>query len=213
MMKNQEGFTLLELLISITLIAVLVVVLSMALRTGINAYTRSKDYNRFYLPRTALYSLLWRQLEAITPNSNPYSLFVGEKDALTFTTTCVPQGTGQGGIFQVAYLFDESEDRIIYGQKIITVRKNLESRIPEDLLRLDSERLSEKGWLTDEIQDVEEFLLTYKPTNARDKENPDDWKDTVRRGSFIPSELAFKLRFKKQHKKDEPWQVLPVGIK
>jgi prepilin-type N-terminal cleavage/methylation domain-containing protein len=40
--KSSSGFTLLELLISVSLIAVLVLILSMSVRTGLRAYSRGK---------------------------------------------------------------------------------------------------------------------------------------------------------------------------
>jgi len=216
-MIDRKGFTLLELLISITLIAVLVVVLSMALRSGINAYSRSKNYNRFYLPMASLYGLLWRQMEAVVGPSDPalqaYSKFNGRRDALTFTSTYVPQGTSQGGIFQVVYLYDEEGKRIIYAQKVITSRADIEKRVPAEPVKLDKKTLAEKGWIIDEIDNVDEFSFAYKPSDAGPETAPEDWDEKFNRRRLLPQEIAFKLKFKDQDKQEAKWQVIPVGIR
>ncbi len=216
-MVDQKGFTLLELLISMTLVAIVVVILSMALRSGINAYTRSKEYNRFYLPQTSLYGLLWRQLEAVVSPSDPklssYSRLRGRTDALSFITTYVPQGTSVGGIFQVVYLFDKDNNRLIYGQKIITSRTDITRKIPDFLADLDNKELLEQGWLTDEMKDVQAFSIVYRPSNADPNSEPKDWDDSFKRGSHQPLEIAFQIRFKAQKDEDAQWQVIPVGIK
>ncbi len=215
-MNNQKGFTLLELLISITLIGVLVVILSMALRSGINAYTRSKAYNRFYLPASALYGLLWRQLEAVPDPSDrnlaPFIKFIGQKNGLSFVTTYVPQGTAEGGIFQVAYIYDSGGNRLIYLQKIITSRNDMEKKLPTSLRGLDINDLSDKGWLADQIDDVSDFSFGYEPSRAEIDTKPEDWDERFRGGNNLPRQIAFRIRFKEQDEQQSRWQVIPVGI-
>ncbi len=214
-MKNQKGFTLLELLISITLIAILVVILSMALRSGINAYTRSKTFNRHFLPSNAIYGLLWRQLEAVPRpsdrNISSYSKFFGKKDALSFVTMYVPQGTAAGGLFQVAYLFDSSKERIVYLQKALTSYFDIEKDILTSLFRLDLDDIAEEGWLADRVNDVEDFSLSYEPSRGGLDTGPDDWDEKFEKGR-LPREIAFRIRFKGQDEQQVSWQVIPVGI-
>lgn len=216
-MKDHQGFTLLELLISITLIAVLVVILSMALRSGINAYARAKDYNRYFLPRAALQGLLWRQMEAVIspadPNLSSYSMFRGTEQGFIFTTTYVPQGTSAGGIFQAAYFFDEEGKRIIYAQKIITRSKDLETDLPDDLVRFDRQKLLKDGWLTDELDGVKEFSLRYFSSQTHADAGPEDWDKDFNRRKLMPLKIAFKLGFEGQNDKETKLQIMPVGIK
>jgi prepilin-type N-terminal cleavage/methylation domain-containing protein len=63
--KFSSGFTLLELLISVSLIAVLVLILSMSVRTGLRAYSRGKEINEGLMVVSAIEGLLGRQLRAV----------------------------------------------------------------------------------------------------------------------------------------------------
>ncbi len=216
-MRQQAGFTLLELLISITLVAVLVVILSMALRSSINAYTRAKEYNRYFMPAASVHGLLWRQMETVITRStfqlSAYSRFRGRENGLTFTSTCVPQGTSEGGIFQVAYLFDDMSKQLIYAQKIITTRHDLEPDILDRLVKMDQDELMQNGWLSETMKDVEAFSMAYRSSGAEDETNPDKWDNEYRNTSHLPLEIAFKIRFKGQKEEGIKWQVIPVGIK
>jgi general secretion pathway protein J len=122
--KSSSGFTLLELLISVTLIAVLVLILSMAVRTGLRAYSRGKEINERLIVVSAIEGLLGRQLRAVVREDRSdlknFSEFNGEKNEISFVTTHVPLGSQAGGLFKVVYRFDERGKKLIYAQKVIT---------------------------------------------------------------------------------------------
>ena len=122
--KFSSGFTLLELLISVSLIAVLVLILSMSVRTGLRAYSRGKEINERLIVVSAIEGLLGRQLRAVVRQDGSdlkdFSGFHGEENEVSFVTTHVPLGSQAGGLFKVVYRFDERGKELIYAQKVIT---------------------------------------------------------------------------------------------
>ncbi len=193
----QEGFTLLELLISITLMSIIIVILSLALRTGIGAYTRAKGGNEQLVAATAIEGLLSMQLRAIVDGSQPglkdFSLFEGSEDGLTMVTTHVPIGAGAGGIFLVTYRFDPDKGQLIYGQRIITTKDDLKARLPEDITEESRPALIEEGWDISIIPWLKSVTFSYED-QARDTE-PDTWPRQWERHGKPPRAIALTLIF------------------
>ena len=212
---SSKGFTLLEVLVSITLMALLIVILSMALRSGINAYTRIKAGNENFFPRAAIEGLLYRQLENIvekTGSSLPgFFHFFCESDMISFTTTYSPLGLSQGGVIQVVYAYDDEKKGIIYAQKVLTRPFDLERKVSRDFLSQSPEKLLEEGWIIDEISEVEGVKFAFRPPLLDENVDVSDWPSEHRGFGPIPGEIAIKIKFKNQ--KSEPkWHVIPVGL-
>ncbi len=221
-MKGQKGFTLLEVLVSMTLIAVLVVVLSMALRMGINSYTRARERNTTFFPVAAFEGLLYRQLEAVvSPGSgdlSAFSFFQGEPDRMIFVTTYGPQGVGRGGIMKVVYWYDEEKETLCYGQKILVKKKEVTQKLPDGFYDASVQELNKEGWTVAKLKGVKGLSFSYRASakGASDEDfSPDKWSDKFTRKRSLPVEIGVRIDLsKKTDREGEPesWVVIPVGV-
>lgn len=181
-LKDQSGFTLLELLISTTLIAVLVVILSLALRTGIQAWSRGKEANLQNMPIAAIEGLLARQLRAavIRNPSEPtsFAFFKGDETQIAFLTNYTPLGNLAGGSFLVCYRYDANSNSLVFAQKIITRRDAFPQTIPEEFTTKagskDLERQLKDGWDVEVVSDVPQIRFAFLSPAAVSKQ-PDEW--------------------------------------
>ncbi len=219
-MRGSGGFTLLEVLVSMTLIAVLVVILSMALRSGINAYSRAREFNKDFFPRAALEGLLFRQLEAVvTPGRGElsgYFMFDGEGDKIAFVTTYGPQGVGRGGILKVVYWLNESEEKLYYAQKILVSRNEAREDLPDRFYDLSEKELNENGWLVATLSGVKGLSFAYRHSAVTDESSPDKWPEEYKKGRSLPIEVAMSVDFTKNGEKNQEerqWYIIPVGVR
>lgn len=196
--KSSSGFTLLELLISVTLIAVLVLILSMSVRTGLRAYSRGKEINERLIAVSAIEGLLGRQLRAVVREDGSdlkdFSEFNGEKNEISFVTTHVPLGSQAGGLFKVVYRFDEKEKKFIYAQKVITRPEDLKEALPDRIDPEDKEDLMEQGWGISIVNDIDSLAFTYQSTLS-DESAPEDWQDGWNKKGKMPEAVAMGLAF------------------
>lgn len=182
--QNHHGFTLLELLISTTLIAVLVVILSLALRTGIQALSRGKEANLQNMPIAAIEGLLAKQLRAavVRNPSEPtsFAFFKGDESQIAFLTSYAPLGNLSGGWFLVCYRYDSNSNSLIFAQKIIARRDAFPQTIPEefttDIGSKDMERQLQDGWDVEVVSDVPKIRFAFLSPASVSK-RPDEWEN------------------------------------
>ena len=118
---RQSGFTLVELLVTVTLIGAISVALFGGLRFGTRAWEAGTERSERFAQVEIGQALLRRQLEQALAqlNAEGDGTFVGESDRLTFTAPA-PSQFGLGGI----YRFDLSLERRI-GQNDLVLRWQL----------------------------------------------------------------------------------------
>jgi len=195
---KSSGFTLLELLISITLIAVLVLILSMAVRTGLRAYSRGKEINERLIAVSAIEGLFGRQLRAVVREDGSdlkdFSEFHGEENEISFVTTHVPLGSQARGLFKVVYRFDERGKKLIYAQKVITRPEDLKESLPDSIDPEDKEDLMEQGWGVSIVDGIDSLAFTYQST-LQDESAPEDWQDGWNKKGKVPEAVAMGLAF------------------
>ena len=196
--KSSSGFTLLELLISVTLIAVLVLILSMAVRTGLRAYSRGKEINERLIVVSAIEGLFGRQLRAVVREDGSdlkdFSEFHGEENEISFVTTHVPLGSQAGGLFKVVYRFDQRGKKLIYAQKVITRPEDLKESLPDSIDPEDKEDLMEQGWGVSIVDGIDSLAFTYQRA-LMDKSAPEDWQDDWDQKGKVPEAVAMGLAF------------------
>ncbi|PXF59711.1 MAG: hypothetical protein C4B58_02500 [Deltaproteobacteria bacterium] len=196
--KSSSGFTLLELLISVSLIAVLVLILSMSVRTGLRAYSRGKEINEGLIVVSAIEGLLGRQLRAVVRDDGSdfkdFSEFYGEENEVSFVTTYVSLGSQAGGLFKVVYRFDERGKKLIYAQKVITRPEDLKEALPDRIDPEDKENLMEQGWGLSIVDGIDSLAFTYQGT-LTDKSAPEDWQSGWNKKGKVPEAVAMGLAF------------------
>ncbi|RKX62713.1 MAG: hypothetical protein DRP37_00805 [Thermodesulfobacteriota bacterium] len=196
--RSSSGFTLLELLISVSLIAVLVLILSMSVRTGLRAYSRGKEVNEGLMVVSAIEGLLGRQLRAVVREDESdlknFSEFNGEENEVSFVTTHVPLGSQAGGLFKAVYRFDERGKKLIYAQKVITRPEDLKEVLPDRIDPEDKEDLMEQGWGLSIVDGIDFLAFTYQGT-LQDESTPEDWPDGWNKKGKVPEAVAMGLAF------------------
>jgi len=185
-------------LISVSLIAVLVLILSMSVRTGLRAYSRGKEINEGLIVVSAIEGLLGRQLRAVVRKDEPdlkdFSEFHGEENEVSFVTTHVPLGSQAGGLFKVVYRFDERGKKLIYAQKVITRPEDLKEALPDSIDPEDKEDLMEQGWGLSIVDGIDSLAFTYQGT-LQNESAPEDWQDGWDKKGKVPEAVAMGLAF------------------
>ena len=205
---EQRGLTLLELLVAMTLASVVVVIMAMALRMGVQAWTKGKEKNRRRLVREEVINLLGEELMASgAGGSDPFRHFQGNRHALWFTTHRVPMGSGGGGTFLVFFRYLPSSKALIYGQRFVADWRDV---VPppevEPQEGMDRE-LAAKGWDVEVVRPFPPLELRYG--GAADLETgPDGWQTRWRRGgSRRPAAVALRVG---EEGAQGPWLIFPT---
>ncbi len=202
--KTERGFTLLELLISITLVAVIIVILSMALKTGLRAWIRGHENNRHMVAVAAIQGLLGKQLlMAVRPGVGElarYSRFSGEEDELIFTTTYTPMGAQAGGIFLVIYRFLDGYDILMYAQRIVTNYKQIKMNLRTTPDPDEIGDLREQGWEVSLVPGINSVSFSYVANNDDvEIDRIQDWPTAWFRDKSLPKAVGMVLELKNEN--------------
>ncbi len=106
-MKRPAGFTFLEVIISLTIMALMVVVIYGALRLGIRAAERGEEQKEANQRMRATFSLIRRQLKSAYPypiqdQGESFVYFIGERDEVSFISSA--SRPESGGFEKITYV-------------------------------------------------------------------------------------------------------------
>ena len=116
--SNSPGFTLLELLISMTLMGLLTFAIHYGFRLGLSAYEKGEQHLQLSHQRQAVLNLISRQLGSLAPyysiqrfQEQPVDVLVfqGTEGGMRFVTTCSSQGLHADGMLLVEYFLAPSK--------------------------------------------------------------------------------------------------------
>lgn len=168
--RDCAGFTLLELIVSITLISFIVLILSMAMRSGLRAYERAKGLSDDVILKTSITNLLDRQLRMIVsmknPNTKAFFRLNGDAHSIVFTTTSGPLGARGGGLLLVSYNFNQDKKVLTYCQKIVTRPIDIKENPPEELSEENLLEVKKEGWDCAFVNHFEELAFKYTSKKA-----------------------------------------------
>ena len=142
--RGRRGYTLLEVLVAMVLVAVVTLVATLALRLAMQAWQRARTEGEAGIISVTLPLLLQRQLAglqtraefAVDGKTRQVALpFRGDRQRLSFYTSYVTQGIGGGGLRHVVYLFREEEQSLWIYLEPVTRREQVVTggTVPENL--------------------------------------------------------------------------------
>lgn len=134
---SQTGFTLLELIIAMTLAALIVALGAGILRMGMDFYHRSHEYIRQQQEVRGFLKLLRDELQGASKGA---LALTGDQTRLNFTTDNMPAGIGRGGQNTVSLECRESEPG-----RIELIHRLLVKKIPAEEKELPPEAVAKPG--------------------------------------------------------------------
>jgi general secretion pathway protein J len=139
--NRQSGFSLLELVITFTILSLLLLAIAGTLRLGSTAWEKGEEKSETYQKSRAAFSLLSQQLKSAYPykvkakQAEPdYLAFQGEGDSLRFVTTFSLKSKRPEGLVFVTYKIEEgkSSDKILKVCEQRVVNKDFMEDSPKD---------------------------------------------------------------------------------
>jgi prepilin-type N-terminal cleavage/methylation domain-containing protein len=174
----DRGFTLLELLVAMALVALVTLIAATAFRLTVQAWERGSEEGESRQIQSALPALLERQLASrvITrvfgqAKIDPGVYFCGGENFLSFITAYSPQGSVLQGMQRVRYQFDSGRKMLLIYQQSVTRQDDLP--IAEGGL---GSSMAEAGVLVSQIQGVSDFRLAYTVEPLYNPDVPKQWQ-------------------------------------
>jgi general secretion pathway protein J len=187
---TQRGFTLLELLISITLLGLILVLLFGGLRLGVRSWDAvQKQVDNLNSVR-AIESFLRREMEAIypyrwqTPPSTSLA-FVGERGRVRFVAP-MPSRIGVGGLYAISLELERSGS----GRRLLWKHLPISPQV-RDFSAL--EQAPEMVLAGAELSAVDDIWLTYFGRESPSSEPR--WVERWESNSALPLLVRIQVRF------------------
>jgi general secretion pathway protein J len=185
---SVSGFTLLELIIALSILSMVIVLIGRGFHLGINAWEKGESETRWTQRLRVLSGLMSQQLKSAYPymveiDDEKVILFKGETDSVLFVTTLAD--SLYGGFKWVRYSF--REETLMYREGLLP-DKELTGEISGD----------------DEIMDtnIEEVKFEYYSPEE------EEWKESWDFGEDLPGAVRVKISY------FQPFFInLPMGPK
>lgn len=210
--ERREGFTLLEILVTLVLVSVLTLIVAMALRLTISAWERGEREGEGAQIRAMVPSMLETQLKYImtsasfSPTGGVIRLpFYGTEHSVSFFTSYAPMASTFQGLLHVCYVFMKNDKTLLCYQQLITNQKDF-----EDSLNLLDQNGSKGASAESTIKGIDAFDLLYGSGNAIDFEEMDQWKEEWNEKQVIPP-TYMRLEFAEGEKEKPRQWFFAVG--
>lgn len=97
--RNHSGFTLVELMVSFSVLAIVTLIIGSAFRLGINAWHKGEEETGYTQRVRVLSAMLSQQIKSAFPykgevDSEKVVIFKGEEDSILFVTTLTDSSSG-----------------------------------------------------------------------------------------------------------------------
>jgi len=122
--SNPQGFTLLELLITVTILTILVTVIFACLHMGMRAWEKGEDNAEKNQEMRILSDLIPQQIRSLYPykfrdGTMEFLAFRGNSDSIRFISTLGVTSQGVAGLSFVSYFLDPSDGLMLCEKGIL----------------------------------------------------------------------------------------------
>lgn len=210
--SRKGGFTLVEVLIAMTLVSVIVLVMTLALRLALSVWQRGSEQEESLPLLLAIPTVLDRQLLSLVPKASfgaeggeALLPFCGEPYGFSFFTGYAPQGSRAKGLLRVTCVYDEASEALLLYQQIVTRREHIDDRYHPlgDLWEGELEPVST-------IRGVRGFDLRFSDQDPVDLDASDDWEDrwSCETPGNVPSVVRVRFQLDEKGGKVRTWYFL-----
>ena len=121
--NSRSGFTLIEMMLAVSILAMVIVTIFISLRIGINAWEKGEKNIGFFQTKRAVNELLFKEINSaypytITPGELDkhveYNAFFGEPDSLKFVSYVSPSNRDTG--LSLLELWTEEDEGLMIGE-------------------------------------------------------------------------------------------------
>jgi len=173
--RNHSGFTLVELMVSISLLAIVTLIIGNGFRLGMNAWHKGEAETSYTQRVRVLSAMLSQQIKSAYPytmdvDEEKMVIFKGEEDSILFVTTLTDSSSG--GFKWIRYSL---KDGALFYKEGRLPDKEFEKKLTRDEEILDPE--------------VGEMKLSYF------KKEDDSWQDTWDYDKTLPSAVKIEIPY------------------
>ena len=207
---NNKGFTLLELLVSMTILSIVAVLILQALRISNQAWEKGESsINHTQRSRITL-DTVFKQLSSAylftvkdKIENKDFLVFEGNSDSIKFVTTRPIGHNSRGGLFFVSYSIDKD---LSTGYKTLIAYQR-----PVFLINdFEGDELMNEGNLITLIPDIEDVKWHYswEPNDDLQEIKP-DFNNQEKK---LPQEITMTVEFREETQKNPAELKIPVII-
>ena len=207
---NNKGFTLLELLVSITILSIVAVLILQALRISNQVWEKGESrINHAQISRIS-FDTIFKQLSSAYPftakdkiDNKDFLVFEGNSDSIKFVTTRPIGHNSRGGLFLVNYSIDKDlstglKTLIAYQQPVFLIND------------FEGDELMNEGDFITLISDIEDVKWNYswEPNGDLQKIKP-GFNDKEKK---LPQGITMTVEFREETQKYPAELKIPVII-
>lgn len=186
---RQQGFTLLELLIALTLLGFIMVLLFGGLRLGVRSWDASQRQLDTLNSVRSLEGFLRREMSVANPyrwKTGPSQriAFLGERDKLTFVAP-IPARVGGGGLYAISIALEQqgNEKRIVWRYLPVTAQMQDFSALAQSTPMV---------LAASELAQVEDIWLSY--FGQENQSTAPRWMDRWENDKALPDLIRIQVR-------------------
>ena len=210
--KGASGFTLLELIVTFTILSLVVVMILGALRLGSASWERGEERVEKVQKKRIVFELLSQQMKSSFPYriksqkaEADFLAFLGERTSLRFVSAFSIRARKQEGLVFVIYKVEEegASGKILKVYEKRVLNKNFLEETPDEEQFLT---------LTDGLSDLSFEYFDEGPAEGRGEDASGEWVETwdTKEKKVLPSQVKITVTWKE--KKAELEIALPVVV-
>jgi general secretion pathway protein J len=200
----KQGFTLLEVTVTMTILGLIVLIIFGVFRLGFSSWERGEALQEEYQKTRVLSQLITRQIKSAWPYKvksrsagEDYLAFDGKAASMKFVSTFPLKAKQAEGLVYAFYEFKEGgkeAGQLVFYEKRVLMKDFFEEELKED----------EGTSLFDGISNIRfEYLREEDPQNNRSEEWVEEWNGKVEKALPIAVRMTFHYSANPQGSKKE----------